>query len=454
LKRIEPASASQRGRPFIFSFHGLNEAMRLKAAGRGTAFMIRMWLVIAGIAGGILLTSLAPPLVGSLRSKIAALPGMAWLMAEAIQPSAARDAERYDHHHDEGPIKLRDGQIEAAGIEIQAANAGVLSRRRLVPGLITPNGDRIARVAVRLLGTVVELRKRLGDPVERNEVVAVIESREVADAKSEYLAARLTDELQQTLFARATSMWQAKVKTENDYLRARTTAQDARVKFDSAQQKLFTLGLSEEQIAALPNQPAASLRLQEVRSPIAGRIAERRVDLGALVGREGQESELYVVVDLSELWVDLAVSPADLPAIREDQEITVAVGPSGERAQARIMFISPLLDRDTRTARVVASLANPDHIFRPGSFVTAEIPLSKDNVDVVVSKAALQTIKGDRVVFVRNDHGFEVRKVSIGREDDRAVEIVSGLSAGETIAINNTFILKAELGKAEAEHQD
>jgi cobalt-zinc-cadmium efflux system membrane fusion protein len=263
----------------------------------------------------------------------------------------------------------------------------------------------------------------------------------------------LTDELQQTLFARATSLWQGQVMTENDYLRARTTAQDARVKLDTARQKLFTLGLNEEQIAALPNQPAASLRRQEVRSPIAGRIAERRVDLGGLVGREGQESELYVVVDLSELWVDLAVAPADLPAIREGQEITIAVGGTGERVPARIIFVSPLLDRDTRAARVVASFANPDHAFRPGSFVTAEIPLTKDNAEVVVPKAALQTIKGERVVFVRTEHGFEVRTVTIGREDDRAVEIVSGLFAGETIAVSNTFTLKAELSKAEAEHQ-
>jgi cobalt-zinc-cadmium efflux system membrane fusion protein len=416
--------------------------------------MIKIWLVIAGIAGGVLLTSLAPALIGSLRSQVAGLPGVAWLMGEAIQASAAGDAEGHDHHHhDEGAIKLNDQQIAAAGIEVEQAKAGILSRRRSVPGLVTPSGDRIARVAVRLLGTVVELRKRLGDRVEQNEVVAVIESREVADAKSEYLATRLTDELQQTLFARATSLWQGKVMTENDYLRARTTAQDARVKFDTARQKLFTLGLSEEQIAALPNQPAASLRLQEVRSPIAGRIAERRVDLGALVGREGQESELYVVVDLSELWVDLAVAPADLPAIREGQEITVAVGTSRERAPARIMFISPLLDRDTRAARVVASLANPDHAFRPGSFVTAEIALSQDHAEIVVPKTALQTIKGERVAFVRNERGFEVRQGATGREDDRAVEIVSGLFVGEAIAISNTFVLKAELGKAEAEHQ-
>jgi cobalt-zinc-cadmium efflux system membrane fusion protein len=263
----------------------------------------------------------------------------------------------------------------------------------------------------------------------------------------------VTDELQQTLFARATSLWQGKVVTENDYLRARASAQDARVKFNTARQKLLTLGLSEEQIATLPDQPAASLRQQELRSPIAGRIAERRVDLGALVGREGQESELYVVVDLSELWVDLSVAPADLPAIREGQEITVAIGTSGERAPARIIFVSPLLDRDTRAARVVASLANPNYAFRPGSFVTAEIPLSQDHAEVVVPRSALQTVKGERTVFVRTERGFEARQVAIGREDDRAVEIVSGLFAGEIIATTNTFVLKAELGKTEAEHQ-
>ena len=102
---------------------------------------------------------------------------------------------------------------------------------------------------------------------------------------------------------------------------------------------------------------------------------------------------------------------------------------------------------------MVASVANPGHLFRPGSFVTAEIPLSRAHVEVLVPKAALQTINGERVVFVRTERGFEARQVATGREDDQAVEIVSGLFAGERIAVGNTFVLKAELGKAQAEHQ-
>ncbi len=304
-----------------------------------------------------------------------------------------------------------------------------------------------------LLGTVAELKKRLGDPVEADEVVAVIESREVAGAKSEYLAAKLVFDLQETLFNRSKMLFESKVLSENDYLRARTTFLDARVKHDVSRQKLFALGLTEGQIEALPQQPIASLRLQELRSPIAGRVAERRVDLGSLVGREGQESELYVIVDLSVVWVELSVSPSDVAALREGQRITVRQG-TDAAATASIIFVSPLLDKDTRSARVVASLDNAARIYRPGGFVSAEISLDQSAADVVVPKAALQSLEGKPVVFVRTDKGFEARAVVTGRQDGSAAEIISGLARGEEIATANTFTLKAELGKGDAAHED
>jgi len=361
--------------------------------------------------------------------------------------------------HDEGPgtraahkdeaIKLSERQIEAGNFAVLDVRPGVLARRIHVPGSIVPSGDHIARVAVRLLGTVAELRKRLGDTVQAGEVVAVIESREVADAKSEYLGARLVFDLQQTLFNRSQRLFDGKVLSENDYLRARTTFEDARVKIETARQKLFALSLTAEQIEVLPQQPVETLRRQELRAPIAGRVAERRVELGSLVGREGQESELFVIADLSVVWADLAVSPSDLPAIREGQPITIAAGTGREPSPATIMFVSPLLDKDTRAARVVASVDNAARTWRPGAFITAEIPTAEITADVVVKKTALQSIKGETHVFVRTDEGFEARRVTLGRQDDRAAEITSGLSAGERIATGNTFVLKADLGKSE-----
>ena len=190
-----------------------------------------------------------------------------------------------------------------------------------------------------------------------------------------------------------------------------------------------------------------------MRAPIAGRIAERRVELGSLVGREGQESELFVIADLSVVWADLSVSPSDLAAIHEGQEIIMLTG-GGESSPATIMFVSPLLDKETRAARVVASVDNAARKWRPGSFVTAEIPTDQ----APAADRRCQDRAADRQGRHRrvrpHEKGFEARKVRIGRQDARLVEITEGLTAGERIATTNTFVLKAELGKAEAEHED
>ena len=374
------------------------------------------------------------------------------LVAPLLAASAGEKALSGAVHRDDA-IKLTERQVEAGKFTVVEAQGGVVGTRISVPGSIVPSGDRIARVAVRLLGTVAELRKRLGDPVQAGEVVAVIESREVADAKSEYLAARLVFDLQQTLFNRSKMLFEGKVLSENDYLRARTTFEDARVKIETARQKLFALSLTAEQIDALPQQPVETLRRQELRAPISGRVAERRVELGSLVGREGQESELFVIVDLAEVWAELAVPPTDLADIREGQQISIHADGS-EPFPATIMFVSPLLDKDTRSARVVALVDNANRKWRPGSFVTAEIPAGQAKAEVVVPQTALQPIKGESTVFVRNADGFEARKVTVGRQDQQLAEITSGLSAGERIATTNTFVLKAELGKAGVEHEE
>src|ERR1700722_8747212 len=404
--------------------NGLAKSRAVKAR-HGIFAMVRIWLLVAG-----LLLGTAFPVV-------------------ALEEKPAAGEENHG-----AAIKLSERQIDAGKFTIDELHSGVLSKRIAVPGSIVPSGDHIARVAVRLLGTVAELRKRLGDSVQAGEVVAVIESREVADAKSEYLAARLVFELQQTLFSRSQRLFDGKVLSENDYLRARTVFEDARVKNEIARQKLFALSLTAEQIDALPQQPVETLRRQELRAPISGRIAERRVELGSLVGREGLESELFVIVDLAEVWADLAVSPSDLANIREGQAIAISTGAGGETSPATIMFVSPLLDRDTRAARVVASVDNTSRKWRPGSFVTAEIPTDETRAEIVLPLTALQTIKGASTAFVRGAEGFEARKVTVGRQDGRVAEIISGLAAGDRIATANTFVLKADLGKAEADRDD
>jgi len=410
----------------------------------GEAQMKRIVIFFAGVAAGLGLVVLA---AGGIGWPVA-FPAAMQETATATTSSPKAEAK----HHAGGHIELSDDQLRDAGITLAQAKGGTLKRHFLAPGSLIPDADHIGRVSVRVLGTVTELRKRLGDSVEKGEIVAAIESREVADAKSQYLAARLTNALQQTLYARQKTLVESRIVSENEFLRTQLSANDAQIKLDGARQKLFALGLSESEIADLPNQPPESLRTQFLRSPISGRVSERRVDLGGLIGREGQESELYVIVNLDDVWVDLAVSPEDISAVREGVLVKIrAIGTDAE-ASADVIFVSPLLDRETRNARVIATMPNGEHRWKPGTFVTAEVPLPGAPSTVIVSKKALQTIKGTPTVFIRDADGFEARSVRTGREDDDDIEIVAGLATGESIAVQNTFTLKAELEKDEAEH--
>jgi cobalt-zinc-cadmium efflux system membrane fusion protein len=405
----------------------------------------RLSIGIIVFAAGVIAASLFPGLSESLRKAIGL--STAQVRADATEHSSSK-AQASDEKQS---LKLTDEQVAAARIELVAAQAGTLVRRLTVPGTIVPHADRLAHVSVKLMATVGELRKKLGDPVAKDEVIAILESREVADAKSEYLATKLSSELNQDLYERDKILWEKRIAPEQQYLRSRNLAATSRMRFDIARQKLLALGLLEKEIAGLPDEPEALLRRQEVRSPMAGRVVERKVDLGTAVGRDNLETELFVIADLDRVWVDLAVSPADLPLVREGQGVVISVRAAKEKADGKIVFISPLLDKETRSARVVAEIANGEGVWRPGSFVTAAIAVDEQAARLVVPSSAVQSVGSDKVVFVRTADGFEKRPVVIGRNDSRSTEVVTGLQDGEIVAATNAFLLKAEMLKGQLE---
>lgn len=348
----------------------------------------------------------------------------------------------------EGVVPLTQEQIAAAHIETVRVEPGALTRRIVVPAAVTPDPDRIGRVAAKVAGTVAEMRKKLGDAVDKGEVVAIIDSREVADAKSEYLASLANYDLQDAIYQREKGLFDKKIIAEQMFLRTKATATEARLRLDLARQKLASLDLSEAEIAALPNQPVAALRRKEIRAPIAGRVIERRVHLGQPVGGEGQSKELFVLADLSVVEADLAVPAADLGAIREGQRVRL-IATDGTAFDGVVVFVNAMITPETRSGHVIARFGNSGFGLHPGSLLNAEVALQRTQVKAKAPRAALQMITGEPAVFVRTQDGFVKRKVETGASDDESVEIVSGVAPGETIAVSNTFVLKAELGKTD-----
>lgn len=337
-------------------------------------------------------------------------------------------------------------RIELAQIEVANAGSGTVAKRLIVPGVIVPDADRVARVTVKLAGTVSELRRNIGDEVAKGDILGTIESREVAEARSEYLASKLSDDLQQELTGRDKKLSEGRAIPEQQYIKSRSAAAQSNMRVDIARQKLLALGLEEGEIAGISAAPENTLRLQYVRAPIAGRVVERKVEIGAAVGRDSQSTDMFGIVDLAKVWVEMTVSSGDLSDVREGQLVQITVAGSRATGTAKVIFVNPLLDKDTRAARVIAVLDNLDRSWRPGAFVTAAIAVSEKQA-IVVPTGAIQTVSGKKAVFVRTEGGFQKRDVVLGQRDGDVVEIVTGLTAGERVASTNTFALKAELAK-------
>jgi cobalt-zinc-cadmium efflux system membrane fusion protein len=346
-------------------------------------------------------------------------------------------------------VRLPAARAQQLGIEVAVARAGSVQTSPTLPGTIALNADRRVHVVSRIPGIVQEIRKQLGDQVRAGEVMAVIDSRELADTKAAYLAARERVTLAETTFAREKDLWEKKISPEEDYLKAKQALAEARIELQVAAQKLRALGFSEAYMQQLAGRANAPLTRYEVVAPFAGTVIEKHITIGEVLK---DDTEAFVVADLSTVWVDLNIAAKDLPLVRKGQRVAIAVNPTMQ-TEGTVSYVSPVVSDETRTAVTRVVLPNPDGRWRPGLFVTATLTASETPVAVLIPKTATQTIDGQPSVFVQTSEGFAPRPVTLGRANETHVEITAGLQAGERYATTETFILKAELGKGTAGHE-
>ena len=181
-----------------------------------------------------------------------------------------------------------------------------------------------------------------------------------------------------------------------------------------------------------------------IRNPFNGTIIDKHITLGEVVK---DDSEVFVVADLSTVWVSLQVHQKDIGLIKKGQKVTISAKSSVPETKGVIDYVEPVVDGQTRTSLARVVLDNSSGRLRPGTFITAEVLVEKRKSELVVAKDILQDVDDQTCVFIQDEHGFEARPVSIGWSNDKYVEIVSGLQPGDIIVTKNSFRLKAELEK-------
>ncbi len=358
------------------------------------------------------------------------------------------DRDGHDEHgeeHDEDVIKLAPAVRKEFGIEVRQAAGGRIEDIRTVPGEIVLNADRVAHIVPRVSGIVKHVRKRLGDEVKLGEVMAVLESREFAEAKASYLASEKHLSLAEARLSSSESLRADGILPELEYLSIRKDRDEAEIETRTAEYRLHARGLTNEEIAGIAREEDAVFSVYELRAPFSGTVIEKHITLGEVVT---SESDVFALADLDTVWANLTIYQKDFLRVRVGQSVILSTGQDNSNVSGTIEYMSPVVEEATRTATARAVLPNQDRHWRPGVFVTGRINVDRVNVDTRLPGTALQTVEGRQVVFVETSNGFEVRPVTVGRSDEMNVEIINGMLSGERYVASGAFSLKAEIEKA------
>ena len=358
-------------------------------------------------------------------------------------------SHQFSYPQIEGKVTLGPDQVKSAGISINTVGPRQMVTTLDLPGEITADQTRVAQVVPRLQGVITDVLKKEGDRVRKGELMAVLNSRELADAKSAYLAATQQLDFTRVTVEREESLWKKKISAEQDYLEARRAYDRAELSQKLAGQMLVVLGVPSAALSSLASAPAETMARYEIRSPLDGTVTERNVTVGEAVTAE---AGIFAVADLSSIWVDITVYAKDIGAVHERQAATVISTDLGSEVEGRVSFVGPLVGEQTRAATARIVLPNRDGRWRPGLFVTVRLVREAATVPLAVSANAIQTFRDWQVVFVRYADSFEARPLELGRSDGLWVEVLKGLSPGEQYAAANSFAVKAEIGKLGATH--
>ncbi|WP_449468196.1 efflux RND transporter periplasmic adaptor subunit [Stenotrophomonas humi] len=193
-----------------------------------------------------------------------------------------------------------------------------------------------------------------------------------------------------------------------------------------------------------------SLTTYSINAPISGVVLARQAQVGAVAG-EG--TPLFEIGDLSELWVDLHIFGADTQHITAGVPVTVTRMTDGISQGTTLERVLPGTATASQSTVARATVRNEDGLWRPGAAVTARIVVAMQPAEKVVPLSALQTLEGREVVFVRDGETYTARPVTLGARDASKVEVKAGLEVGEQVVVEQSYVVKADIGKAGASHE-
>lgn len=191
-----------------------------------------------------------------------------------------------------------------------------------------------------------------------------------------------------------------------------------------------------------------SLQSYNVTAPINGLIVQRNIQVGEATG----DKPLFVITDLSSVWVELDVFSRDLDRVKTGQAVVVETLDGAIQRHGKIDWVSPLTAHASQSVRARIELDNSDGALRPGQFTRGHVTVGEDPVALAVRRSGIQAFRDFQVVYARFGDTYEVRMLELGRANRDWVEVLGGIQPGTEYVTQNSYLIKADIEKSGASH--
>jgi Cu(I)/Ag(I) efflux system membrane fusion protein len=322
--------------------------------------------------------------------------------------------------HLEGAVRIDDARRQLMGVRTGPVTLAPMHKDFRVVGHVTYDESSLTDVHLKVHGWITKLYvAETGQKVARGQTLLSLYSPELYDAEQDFILA-------------AESAATPSASPGPNRLESMARA---------SRQRLHLLGMDDAQIEAVAARGAPSESVP-IAAPASGFIIEKNVVEGASVD---PGTRLYRIAALTKVWIEAQVYEADVAHVRAGQGATVTLDYlPGRTYDARVAYVYPYLDPQTRTAQVRLELANKDLALMPGMY--ASVTLRADlGPRVQVPSAAVVYTGPRRLVFVDLGQGrFRPEEVSLGAESNAMYEVLSGLQPGDEVATSGVFLIAAE----------
>ena len=347
-------------------------------------------------------------------------------------------APRPKEHSEPGIVKFAPNAPQLSSLKIAAVTEVPLPVSDPLNGRIVYDENVTTRIASPIIGRVIALHGEVGDTVQRGSVLADIDSPELATAEADWRKAQAEEQRKRLAFDRAKTLFNGEVLARKDYESAEADYRQAKAETKRTNLRMKNLNAAGKEDGKFG-----------LKSPIAGIVADKQINPGLEV-RPDLPAPLFVITDLSHLWVIVDVPERSATEIRPGQAVTIETDAyPDERFVAKIDRVGLALDPGTRRIQVRCSVKNIERKLKPEMFARVSFLADEGGKKAIPLPNTSLFVEGMySYVFVEKQAGiFEKRRVNVKVKGHDRSFVDAGLALGERVVTEGAFLLNAEVAR-------